>query len=108
MKSAITAAVVVMAATALTWAQGGDKVSPPAGDKGPAPAVEHRLINQDERFKQMDKNGNGVIDKDEFKGPPEMFSKIDADNSGTITKEELQAAHEKRGLAPKVEAPKKP
>ncbi len=64
--------------------------------------------NMEERFKQMDKNGNGVIDKDEFKGPAEMFAKIDADNSGTITKEELQAARERRALAPKIEAPKKP
>jgi hypothetical protein len=43
----------------------------------------------------MDANGNGVIDKDEFRGPPDMFGKMDADNSGTLTKEELDAAREK-------------
>ena len=49
----------------------------------------------EERFKKMDANGNGVIDRDEFRGPPEMFARIDTDNSGTLTKEELKAAHEK-------------
>ena len=43
----------------------------------------------------MDVNGNGVIDKDEFRGPPELFTKMDTDNSGTLTKEELNAAREK-------------
>ena len=62
--------------------------------------------NLDERFKQMDKNGNGVIDKDEFKGPPEMFDKIDTDHSGTITKAELQAFRAKHDAAPQGEAPK--
>jgi hypothetical protein len=66
--------------------------------------------NPEERFKAMDKNGNGVIDKDEFRGPAERFGKIDADNSGTITKEEMKAAHEKmrakRDAAPQDAKPK--
>lgn len=52
--------------------------------------------NLDEHFKEMDKNGNGVIDKDEFRGPPELFAKIDTDNSGTLSKEELKAFHAQR------------
>jgi Ca2+-binding EF-hand superfamily protein len=52
--------------------------------------------NPEERFKQLDTNTNGVIDKAEFRGPPEFFDRLDTDKSGTITKEELQAARTQR------------
>ena len=58
MKRLVTAAAVMIAASALTWAQGESNA--PAGTSGP----RQGFVSFDERFKQMDKSGNGVIDKD--------------------------------------------
>ena len=44
----------------------------------------------------MDTNGDGVISKDEWKGPADAFLKIDTDNSGTLSQAELEAAHKDR------------
>lgn len=42
------------------------------------------------RLKALDKNGNGVIDREEAPGPlQENFSKIDTDQSGTLDGEEI-------------------
>ncbi|MGO3346154.1 MAG: hypothetical protein ACTIM4_12900 [Marinomonas sp.] len=43
-------------------------------------------------FSQMDANGDGVLTKDEVKGPlADDFDRIDADGSGDITEDELPA-----------------
>jgi len=44
------------------------------------------------RLKQMDANGDGVIEKAEWQGPPERFDAIDADHDGKITEAEVKAA----------------
>lgn len=45
-----------------------------------------------ERLKRMDANGDGAIDKAEWKGPPERFDALDADRDGKITEPELKKA----------------
>ncbi|REG82385.1 EF-hand domain-containing protein [Marinomonas pollencensis] len=43
-------------------------------------------------FSQMDTNGDGVLTKDEVKGPlADDFDRFDADHSGSLTEEELPA-----------------
>jgi Ca2+-binding EF-hand superfamily protein len=46
----------------------------------------------EERFKQADKNGNDVIDRDEFRGSDELFDRINTDGDGALTKEECKVA----------------
>lgn len=46
-----------------------------------------------ELLKDMDKNEDGKLSKDELKGPlKEDFSKVDADEDGFITEEEFKKA----------------
>jgi hypothetical protein len=65
---------------------------------GAAPAPTHHP-----RFEQLDKNGDGKIDRSEAAAAPrlaERFDRLDADKDGTITAAELKAAHGgKRGDA---------
>lgn len=43
-------------------------------------------------FSQLDENGDGVLSKDEVKGPlADDFDRLDVDQSGTLTEEELPA-----------------
>lgn len=53
-------------------------------DGGAGPMVQ--------RLKQMDGNGDGVIEKAEWKGPPERFDALDADRDGKITEAEAKQA----------------
>lgn len=50
------------------------------------------------RRPKMDTDGDGLISKAEWMGPPDHFSEIDADGSGSVTKEELEAQMKKRGM----------
>jgi Ca2+-binding EF-hand superfamily protein len=45
---------------------------------------------------KMDKNGDGVVTKDEFQGPQKRFDKIDLDKDGKLTDVEFKAQKEKR------------
>ncbi len=45
-----------------------------------------------QRLKQMDANGDGAIEKAEWKGPPERFDALDADRDGRITEAEVKQA----------------
>lgn len=61
------------------------------------PGGQQRGVNFDleprvDPMTRMDTDGDGVISKAEWKGPPDAFLKIDTDSSGTITKAELDAA----------------
>ena len=56
-----------------------------------------------ERFKAADKNGDGMLDKDEAKSMPRVaknFDAIDADKNGTVTPKEIhdymKAHHQER------------
>jgi hypothetical protein len=46
----------------------------------------------EERFKAMDKNGDGKITKDEWKGDAAQFDKADANHDSVITLDEFKAA----------------
>ena len=51
-----------------------------------------------ELLKQMDKDEDGQLSKDEVKGPLKNdFAKIDTDEDGFITKEELEKAPKPKG-----------
>lgn len=45
-----------------------------------------------DRLKAMDKNGDGIIQKEEFTGPPALFDRLDADKDGAISAKERPAA----------------
>lgn len=40
-------------------------------------------------IKKLDKDGDGLISKDEWPGPPQMFDKMDSNGDGFIAKEEI-------------------
>jgi Ca2+-binding EF-hand superfamily protein len=44
------------------------------------------------RLKQMDSNGDGVVERAEWKGPPERFDLVDGDRDGRITEAEAKQA----------------
>ncbi len=43
-----------------------------------------------DRIETMDKNGDGNITRDEWRGPRELFDQIDPDNDGSMTRDELR------------------
>jgi Ca2+-binding EF-hand superfamily protein len=43
-------------------------------------------------FKQMDKNNDRQISREEWSGKPETFARLDRNNDGILTLEELKAA----------------
>jgi|GEM_PF-2909794 len=48
-------------------------------------------------LKQMDKDGDGKISKEEFSGPERFFDRMDADKDGFITEKELAAMRGRGG-----------
>jgi len=55
-----------------------------------------RAEKRGKRALRGDANGDGVVDRDEFRGKDEHFDKIDADGDGQLTKEECKAAGKAR------------
>ena len=55
-----------------------------------------RAEKRGNRTLRGDANGNGVVDRDEFRGKDEHFDKIDADGNGQLTKDEFKAAKKAR------------
>jgi len=49
----------------------------------------------DQRFRRMDRNGDGVLTEDEV-GRPEFFRRLDADGDGRITPQEIRALRGRR------------
>ena len=50
----------------------------------------------DRLVERHDRNGDGVVTKDEFKGNARMFEFVDTDKDGAVTRAEFDAALEKR------------
>src|SRR5262249_34376946 len=44
-----------------------------------------------ERFKALDKNGDGKLSKDEFPGRPQGFERLDTNKDGFLSPDELRA-----------------
>lgn len=76
------------AAAALAFAAQAHPGHAGAGPGGPMMMFHHGLA-------EMDKNGDGVLTRDEFLAHPSaMFDKLDANHDGKVTKDELAAMHE--------------
>ncbi len=52
----------------------------------------HQPPTVDQVFAKDDKDGDSMISKDEFGGPPEHFSHLDTDGDGYLTREEVANA----------------
>lgn len=61
----------------------------PAGQTGAKKGAAKKT--PEERFKEMDKNGDGKVTKDEWKGNPAQFDRLDKDHKGYITLEDMKA-----------------
>lgn len=88
-KTFLAAAAVLMLASAPVLANEGP--GGPDGHKGP---------RHEERFKQSDTNGDGVLSRDEFlaenaKRAGDIYGKLDANSDGKLTQEEMKTGHEK-------------
>ena len=46
---------------------------------------------------RMDRNNDGKLSKNEFRGPNRVFIDMDSDNDGYVTSQEMQEFHRKRG-----------
>lgn len=58
--------------------------------------VMHHGAYEEDVFKEMDKNGDGVISKKEFDAyHSAQFKKFDLNHDGKITREEMEAVHDK-------------
>ena len=57
---------------------------------------ERRRERAESRWKELDKDGNGVISRDEWPRGPEVFDRLDADHDGTLTREELHTGARNR------------
>ena len=44
------------------------------------------------RFQQLDKNGDGVLSRDEWTRRPQAFDRIDANHDGVLSQDELKTA----------------
>lgn len=51
-----------------------------------------RAYNQEQRFAQLDKDGNGKLTPEEYPTPEARLKRLDANRDGTVTREEAQAA----------------
>lgn len=49
-------------------------------------------------FAAMDRDGDGKLSKDEFRGPPALFDRLDTDSDGSLSREEAQKGREAAGL----------
>ncbi|MHC5011752.1 MAG: EF-hand domain-containing protein [Planctomycetota bacterium] len=64
---------------------------PGASPNRPGPQGADRAAAMRRRLEAMDRNGDGRIGRDEFRGPDEVFGRLDRDGNGTIDAADLEA-----------------
>ena len=102
-KTLIAAAVAALLCAPLAQAA-GDKAKEASADKSKSSASASQGATKDDggaaaMFKNMDKNKDGSISRDEAKGTPhdKDFSKLDKNGDGKLSREEHAAAPEHAG-----------
>ena len=55
-----------------------------------------RMQQKLQRLMQMDKNGDGKVDRQEWAGPPQLFDRLDKNRDGVIDKNDLQQLRQPR------------
>ena len=79
-----TKTIIICVSTLLVCLAASAQTQPPAASGGPG-----------ERFKQLDRNGDGTLTRDEI---PRLFDQLDADQDGVVTPAEA-AAYRAQGRA---------
>ena len=100
-KSLITAAVAAAFALPLAAYADGDKASSSGGSSaaasssGGGQASAGASSGAEQMFKDLDKNKDGFISREEAKGSPheKEFDKLDKNGDGKLSREEHAAAH---------------
>jgi hypothetical protein len=95
----ITLLWIVLALAIPAWAQVQQN---PQGQPRPAGQQGQRARRGGKIFKQMDKNNDQQISRDEWSRKPKAFDRLDRNNDGILTGEELKAAqkHRRNGQNP--------
>jgi Ca2+-binding EF-hand superfamily protein len=67
-----------------------------------------RAMFSPDRFKALDKNGDGKVSSSEFTGPEPMFARLDADKDGFVTQDEVSKllSNVQQGVGQPANAPK--
>jgi Ca2+-binding EF-hand superfamily protein len=86
--SGITVLVCCMAVPAMA-AQGTESQESGPKPNGPSHHTRH---DAEERWKKLDKDGDGRISRSEWQRNEQAFDRMDADKDGFLTKEELRSA----------------
>ena len=104
-KTLIAAAIAALLCAPLAQAA-GDKLKDASAGKTNAPSSASQGATKDDggaaaMFKNMDKNKDGSISRDEAKGTPHEkdFAKLDKNHDGKLSAEEHAAAPEHAGKA---------
>ncbi len=102
-KTLIAAAVAALLCAPLAQAA-GDKAKETSADKSKAPSSASQGATKNDggaaaMFKNLDKNKDGAISRDEAKGTPheKEFAKLDKNHDGKLSREEHAAAPEHAG-----------
>ena len=61
--------------------------------------TRNQSVNMDQRFRQMDRNGNGVIERGEWTRDAKMFDRLDTNRDNAVTRAELDQARSNRNKA---------
>jgi len=69
----------------------------PGNAAGGAPAPDRAMMTQ--RFKAMDKDGDGKVSKDEFMGPTQLFERLDSNSDGFVSPDEMRPTRPEPGKA---------
>ncbi|MBI4481505.1 MAG: EF-hand domain-containing protein [Acidobacteria bacterium] len=54
-------------------------------------ARRHRREDAEHRFQKIDRDGDGRLSRDEFRGSEERFRTLDRNNDGFLTPDELKS-----------------